>query len=235
LGDVWIASGDTASTVFELGSGGTPISPPSTGYTASNCPCNGIAADSSGDMWLLGGGSSSAGLAGISSAGAQGSIVFPPGFNNNTYFNSIAADGSGNLWIADKHNHGVWEYTVSSTTWAGASGGGPFPNIAALNNPSTPGRIAIDGAGHKWIANQSTLTSGPPASSLTELTADGATNLSPIDGFGSGTISGAYTVAIDVSGNVWVTAGGTSVVEFIGAAAPTRNPIASGVQNGFAP
>jgi hypothetical protein len=229
-GDAWFASGQSAATVFEMSPSGTPT--PSGGYTASNCPCNGIAADPTGNIWTV----SNVGLAEII-AGVQGSILSPPGaYNHDTLFNSIAADASGTLWIADQHNHGMWEYTASATTpkWLPTSGG-PFPNVAAQNNPSHPGRVAIDGAGHKWISNQSTATSGPPASSLTEYSADGSTNLSPNDGFGSGSIGGAYSVAIDGSGNVWVTAGGTSIVQFVGAAAPTKNPIAAAVTSGFTP
>jgi hypothetical protein len=221
-GDAWFASGQTAATVFEMSPSGTPT--PSGGYTASNCPCNGIAADTSGNIWTV----SNVGLAEII-AGVQGSILSPPGmYNHDTLFNSIAADAAGNLWIADQHNHGLWEYTASAThpSWSG-----PFFNVAAQNNASHPGRVAIDGAGHKWISNQAT----GGASSLTEYSADGSTNLSPTDGFGSGSIGGAYSVAIDGSGNVWVTAGGTSIVQFVGAAAPTKNPIASAVTSGFTP
>jgi hypothetical protein len=233
-GDAWFASGNTASTVFELNPAGMPLNPGG-GFPASNCPCNGIAADPTGHIWTLGSSANYAELAEIMSNGMQGSVLYPPGYYQDIYLNSIAADAAGNLWLADKHNHGVWEYTPSSNTWTGATGGGPFPNISALNNASSPGKIAIDGAGHKWIANQSDVNTTPPASSVTELSADGATNLSPTDGFGSGNIDGAYTVAIDGSGNVWVTAGGTSIAELVGAAAPTRNPIISGVKSGFAP
>jgi hypothetical protein len=229
-GHAWFASGDTASTVYEMDWDGLPLSPPA-GDAASNCPCNGIVADSSGTVWTV----SASGLAGMP-GGVQGSILSPPGYFNNTTFTSIAADASGSLWIADKHNHGVWEYKSSMTTWAPAAGG-PFPNIAALNNPSSPGGIAIDGAGHKWVSNQSVPPAPPTpvSSSLTELSADGSTNLSPTDGFGSGTINGAYSVAIDGSGNVWVADGGTTIIQFIGAAAPTRNPTASAVISGFTP
>jgi streptogramin lyase len=233
-GDAWFASGQTASTVFELSPTGSPLSPPSTGFAASNCPCNGIAADAAGNVWTVGAG----GLAEISSAGVQGSVLYPPGFFHGVTLTSLAVDGTGNLWMADQHNHSIWEYSPSTTTWNPATSPtypNGFPNIAARNNPSHPGRTAIDGAGHKWIANQSTATSGPPASSLTELSADGTINLSPDDGIGSGSINGAYAVAIDGSGNVWVTAGGTSIVQFVGAAAPTKNPVVSAIASGFMP
>jgi hypothetical protein len=233
-GDAWFASGISASTMFEMSPSGTPLSPTSTGYSASNCPCNGIATDSTGNIWTVGGPSTGQALAEFT-GGVQGSTLHPNGLaNSSVIFKAIAADASGNLWIADQHNHGVWEYTPSTTTWTPSSNV-PFPNVAALNNTSRPGGIAIDGAGHKWITNESALTPPPLASSITELSADGSTNLSPADGFGSGSINGAYSIAIDGSGNIWVTDGGTTVTQFVGAAAPTRNPIVSAVTSGFTP
>jgi hypothetical protein len=232
-GNAWFASGFTNSTVFEFSSAGANLSGVG-GYAATNCPCNGIAADPSGNVWTVGntGGPGSQFLASIT-GGNQGAILHPPGYATAS-FDSVAADAAGNLWIADQHNHGVWEFTpavanTSAGTFLPASGG-PFVNTAAPG--TTPKAVAIDGAGHKWVANQTTTTG---VSSVTELSADGMTNLSPPDGFGSGFINGAYAVAIDESGNVWVTDGGTTIAQFIGAAAPTRNPIASAVKNGFAP
>jgi hypothetical protein len=229
-GDAWFASGQTAQTVYELDPSGNRLNPLSSGFAASNCPCTGIAADPSGNIWLSAQGSSQY-LAEVSPAGVQGAILHPPGFVDATLY-SIAADTAGNLWLADQHNHGVWEYTPSTHTWSGAGGGGPYVNNAAFATTSRPKGIAIDGAGHKWVANEATATL---VSSITELSADGSINLSPDDGFGSGTITGAYSVAIDGSGNVWVADGGTTIIQFVGAAAPTRNPIVSGVTAGFAP
>jgi hypothetical protein len=235
VGDAWFASGLTASTVYEMSPLGAPLSP-AAGDAASNCPCNGIAADPSGNIWTAG---PQPGALAEMTGGVQVSILHPPGFAVSDYLlGSVASDAAGDIWVTDQHNHGVWEYT-SGGTWLPAATGGPnpapFPNISALNDPSVPKGIAIDGAGHKWIANQSTAMSGPPASSLTELSADGSSNLSPTDGFGSGSINGAYSVAIDASGNVWVADGGTTIIQFVGAAAPTRNPIVSAVTSGFAP
>ncbi len=231
-GDAWFASGSTNSSVFELGPTGS-FSEGNNGITASVCPCSGIVPDPNGNVWIIGGNDNQ--LAEIT-GGTQATAVSPPGIGVNATFYSIAADASGNFWMADQHNHGIWEYTPSSTTWSAAPVNyASHSNIAALNNPSHPKGIAIDGAGHIWVANQSTVSSSTPASSLTEFTADGSTNLSPADGFGSGAISGAYSVAIDGSGNVWVADGGTTITQFVGAAAPTKNPIVTAVTTGFTP
>ncbi len=232
-GNAWFASGKTNATVYELGPTGTRLNLPSSGFAADNCPCNGITADALGNVWVVGS-SSTQFLARINSSGTQGAILHPPGFPGATFY-SIAADASGNLWIADQHDHGVWQYSTgvypATTGFSGVSGN-PFPNNAAIATPSHPKGIAIDGAGHKWIANEGTTAM---TSSVTELSADGTANLSPYDGFGSGVISGAYSVAIDGAGNVWIADGGTTIIQLVGAAAPTRNPIVSAVNSSFAP
>jgi hypothetical protein len=62
--------------------------------------------------------------------------------------------------------------------------------------------------------------------------------LSPSDGFGFQVtaVTKAYGLAVDGSGNVWVTDGGSgangTVTEYVGAAAPTKNPIASAIKSG---
>ncbi len=243
-GDAWFASGNSFSSVFELGPTGT-FAGSSSGIAASVCPCAGIAPDPFGNVWIISSpnnarnpgnpGGARNQLAEVT-GGAQSAAVSPAGVGVNATFYSIAADASGHFWITDQHNHGVWEYSTA-TGFSGVSGL-PFPNVAAQNNASHPKGIAIDGAGHKWIANQGvasppSTTAGP--SSLTELAADGATNLSPANGFGSGELPGAYSVAIDGSGNVWVADGGSTIIQFIGAAAPTKNPIVTAVTTGFTP
>jgi len=228
-GNAWFASGNTAATVFEFSSAGTNLSG-ANGYSAGNCPCNGISADPFGNVWVASSGASQY-LAEIGPNGTQGSIFGPPGHSTATFY-QLASDAAGSLWITDQHDHGIWEFTPSSQTFP--STGTWSALLANIASPGTyPKGIAIDGAGHKWVANQP--TSGTQAS-LTEFSVSGSSNLSPGNGLGWGTLNGAYSVAIDQSGNVWVANGGTAVVEIVGAAAPTRNPISSAIKNGsFAP
>jgi hypothetical protein len=225
-GNAWFASGNLASTVFETSPTGVNLSTPA-GFSIPNCPCNGMAADSMGNMWTVSSGPGQY-LARIDSLGNPGNILAPPAGYISATFYDVATDGSGNLWITDQHDHGVWEFTPSGA--GGTYSAAPFANYAA---PGTVSKgIAIDGAGHKWIANNPTSPTSYP--SVTELSADGATNLSPSDGFGFQVNSavGIYAIAIDGSGNVWATDGGSSVTEYVGAAAATKNPIASAVTSG---
>ncbi len=223
-GNVWFADGN-AGDVFELSSAGKNVSG-NNGFASTVCDCTGIAADNAGNVWLIGLGAQP-GIAQVNASGVQGSSVEPPSpYNGHFSFVAIAGDAAGNFWITDQPQHGVWEFTPSGT--AGSFSAAPFANLAG--GGTFPKGIAVDGAGHKWVANQQ--YNSPTLSSLTELSADGTLNLSPATGFGSGLINGAYAVAVDQSGDVWVTDGGVTVAEFVGAAAPTKNPIASAVDAG---
>jgi hypothetical protein len=232
-GNAWFVSGNTAPTVFEIGGIGANLGvnlSTATGYNAPNCPCNGIAADHLGNVWTVSSGTNQF-LAQISAGGTQGNILTPPavsGVSGLSQFTAVATDGT-NLWITDKHYHGVWKFTPAGA--GGTYSASPFSNTAASG--TSPKGIVIDGAGHKWIANDP--ATAPFFPSITELSADGATNLSPGGGFGFMVNSGvttAYAIAVDGSGNVWVTDGASAVTEYVGAAAPTKNPISSAVSSG---
>lgn len=222
-GNAWFVSGNLESPVFEFSQAGHNLSG-AAGFSTANCPCNGMAADPQGNVWTVSNGTGQF-LSRLNPAGQESIIFAPPGDGLAQFF-SVAADGSGTLWITDKHNHGVWQFTPSTS--GGTYSASQFPNHAASG--TAPKGIAIDGASHKWVANNSS-----PYPSITELSADGATNLSPSDGFGfqvNTGVNGAYGIAIDGSGNVWVTDGASNIVEYVGAAAPTKNPIASAITAG---
>ncbi len=93
---------------------------------------------------------------------------------------------------------------------------------------SGPAGLAIDGSGRVWIANRDN-------NSITEFSNSG-TPLSPSTGLGTDSyvtqqvnvgLSGPRGIAIDPSGNIWVTNFTyNSVTEFVGAATPAATPIA---------
>ena len=99
--------------------------------------------------------------------------------------------------------------------------GSPFKG-GGLNNPAG---IVIDGNANAWVAN-----SAPGANSISEIghvsdmfgntTGTGAP-LSPEAGFVGPGLDRPFGIALDNSGNVWVTnRGGNSVTVFLGVALP---------------
>ena len=127
----------------------------------------------------------------------------------------LAIDQSGNVWVPNFDGDSISEISSSGAV---LSNGGY--TSASLVDPDD---IAIDGAGTVWICNYR----GP---SLTELSGSTAsapgTVLSPAGGLGSDAgLLEAYSLAIDASGNLWVSnKGSNTLTQFIGLAAPVRTP-----------
>ncbi len=212
-----------------------------------------VAADTNGDIWVVNNwqtvtllNSSGASLSGANGWG-QGQLDFPVAVTIDAQHNawvanqsadtitSISADGSlvnsysccsgpagiaadqfGYVWAANYYGDSV---SVVSTTGAivssGLTGGG-------IDHPQG---IAIDGAGRVWLTNYQD-------NSLSEVS--GANDapigaaLSPASGFGSdASLSEPYAIAIDASGNLWVSNHGNSTItQFVGVATPVKTPLA---------
>jgi streptogramin lyase len=87
-----------------------------------------------------------------------------------------------------------------------------------------PNGLAVDGAGNVWVANYR-------GASISELAGANAispgTPISPSTGFGSdASLSAPFSIAVDASGNVWVSnQGSNAVTEFLGAATPVKTPV----------
>jgi sugar lactone lactonase YvrE len=131
-------------------------------------------------------------------------------------------DESDNVWSANFYASTVGLVSAGGSVvsgTAGYSGGG-------INHPQG---IAVDSKGKAWIAN----FRGP---ALTELAAAGTKSagqiLSPASGWApdSGIIE-AFGLAIDPSGNIWVTDfGQNALTEYVGLAAPVKTPLLGPVQ-----
>jgi hypothetical protein len=142
---------------------------------------------------------------------------------------SAAIDHAGDVWLGNYASAGsgkVTELAATNNSTITQASGSPF------NGGGLASAISgmIDGNGNVWESN---YASG--AGSVTELTSAGAA-VSPSSGF-SHTYAGAYYMAIDNSGNVWIgnrsaTASGTAqgfITEIVGAAGPVVTPLAAGL------
>jgi streptogramin lyase len=128
----------------------------------------------------------------------------------------IAIDQGDNIWVADYFGDSVSLLTNSGTVISSNYTGG-----GSIDHPQG---IAIDGAGSAWVANYrapylselSGSTSKTPGTSLTPATGIG----------GDAGLLEAYALAIDASGNIWVSnLGSSTVTKFIGIAVPVKTPL----------
>lgn len=132
---------------------------------------------------------------------------------------AIAVDASQKMWVLN-NNSTLRAFTPSSFAAYGPYAGGGLNTTPGPNQPSP--WLAIDGAGMIWIANYSSSTG-----TLSEFSSTGAA-LSPSTGFyGSANNCRGQGLAIDSSGNVWVSCDSATqpVVEYIGLAAPVSTPL----------
>lgn len=209
-GSAWMAdNGDSHLT--HLSSSGQALSGAS-GYTSSQLAFPvAVAIDAGHNVWVA------------NLAGATVTKVAPDGslFTSYTCCNGashVAIDQLGNVWVTNYYGDSISEISSAGVVLANGSyaGGG-------IDHPQG---IAIDGAGNAWIANYR----GP---SITELAGAGSTGvavgtvLSPPGGLGAGAdLSEAYAIAVDASGNLWISNFGSDILtEFIGQAVPVRTPL----------
>ncbi len=134
----------------------------------------------------------------------------------------IALDQGNNVWIANYYGNSVSLIANTGVASTGAIlSAGAYTGLGSLLRPQG---IAVDGAGNVWVANYRTpyltelagISSGAPGRSL-----------SPATGLGADAgLLEAYGLALDASGDVWVSnQGSNTVTKFIGLAAPVKTPL----------
>jgi streptogramin lyase len=137
---------------------------------------------------------------------------------------AIAFDKGGYAWVVNQLGNSLSVFDESGTPVTGS----PYKN-GGVNNPEA---IAVDGDNHVWIAN---FFDGV---GVAEYDAATRTPISPSSTFYSGYYTGAEqteigAVAVDASGNVWLSSWGTrSINELVGAGAPTVQPLVLATKNG---
>jgi hypothetical protein len=205
-GTTWIVNYGNAS-LTTLSSTGQPLS--TTSYTAPSFafPTT-VAIDASHNAWI--GNQNDDAITRISADGTQSLRV---SCCNGP--NGLAIDQRGNIWAANYFGDSVSQISSTGTVISSNYTGGGILH---------PQGIAIDGSGNVWVANYR----GP---SLTELAGSASANpgqpLSPTAGWApDSAMLEAFAVAIDASGNLWITNfGDDTLTEFVGLATPVKTPL----------
>jgi sugar lactone lactonase YvrE len=221
-GNVWTANeGD--STASLMSTGGTAQSP-STGWGSGDGMAGpeAVAIDANHNAWFANYEADSGSVTCISSSGSSIATISSGGFQpSGIAVDSIgvSADTSqGHAWTANYGTSSVSELTLTGTCTANVDSTGY--TSGGLNHPNG---IAVDGAGAVWVTNYE-------GNSITELPGASAASpgqaISPSSGFGTdASLSEPYGIAIDSSGNLWVSNFGLSTVtQFVGAAMPVKTP-----------
>src|SRR3984885_377499 len=220
-----------SNTIDEFSNSGVLLS--GQGYTSNDLfQPYGIAIDGSGHVWTVNDDHQS--VTEFSNSGAV--LSGTAGYSSPVlYAKGIAIDSNGNVWIAGLDAidgiYKIVEYSQSGSQLA------IYPLNTAENGYNEPSALALDGAGNVWTANQPGVSyAGTP--SISELSSSGSF-MSGSGGYtAGGQVSDPSSLAVDPSGDVWVTNGSiycyggvncNTVVEFIGSAVPVLTPVAAGL------
>ena len=208
-GNVWFANFGNSTVTLLSNSGAAVSSDAGWGGTSLNFPVA-LAVDFSHNVWVANQG----GKLPITRISADGTQVkkFDCDCDGAS---GIAIDRNSDIWVANFYGNSISEVNSCGTLVLDAAQGGGV---------SHPQGIAVDGAGAVWIANYQ-------GNSLSEVSSSSSAKpgefLSPSTGFGADALLvKPYSLAVDGSGNVWVSnSGNDTLTKFIGIATPVKTPM----------
>ena len=144
---------------------------------------------------------------------------------------AVAVDGAGNLYIADRGNYLVRKVTRAGiiSTVAGnrqcCSGGDGSPATSARVNPYG---VAVDASGSLYIATYSTVRKVSADGIISTIAGTGRSGYSGDGGIATSAELGAYGLAVDRSGNVYLADYANHRIRKLTPNAPAKLEIVSG-------
>jgi hypothetical protein len=208
-GTAWVVNyGDSSLTL--LSSSGQPLSG-ATGYTSPEFGFPvAIAIDANHNAWVANSDADT-----VTKVSPDGSQI--TSYNCCDEPDGIAIDQRGYVWVANFFDSSISQLASDGTVVSS----GYSDNGASIAHPQG---IAIDGAGHVWVANFR-------GKSVTELAGSAAVSPGQILSPGAGYAADAgmeteYAIAIDASGNLWITNfNSNTLTEIVGLATPVKTPL----------
>jgi sugar lactone lactonase YvrE len=154
-------------------------------------------------------------IAGSGSAGSANGTGTAASFNGPR---GIAVSQSGDIFVTDQNNHKIRKITPAGvvTTFAGSGTPGSVNGTGTAATFNTPLGIGIDTSGNLFIANFSNhnIRKITPAGVVTTLAGSGAAG--SVDGTGAAaTFNYPSGIAVDISGNVYVSETGSNKIRKI--------------------
>ncbi len=204
-GSVWVGNGyDHASYLSHFAATGTPLV--ATGMVDGiSGEIGDLQLDGAGNLWASGLDASS--LVTFSTTNPMTPAVFSTAALGRVQGEAI--DGSGNVWVSGAANGTLGKFSSS---------GQVITTITKAGGLNQNRFVAVDGAGQIWTPDSA------PGGTVSEFTSAGVAVASA--GYSVAPLSsGLWAVAIDGSGNVWLSTQDTNVLELVGAAAPVVTPL----------
>ncbi|MGD0497335.1 MAG: putative Ig domain-containing protein, partial [Bryobacteraceae bacterium] len=194
---------------------------------------SGVVVDGAGNLYIADSGSSAIRKvlpSGIITTVAGGSACYDPTGATLCGPSGLAMDGSGNLYIADTYSNRIRKLapngiitTVAGMLASGYSGDGGLATNAQLSRPEG---VAIDGSGNLYIADtqNNRIRKVSAAGIITTVAGSGIRGYFGDGGPATGAqLSSPVGVALDASGNLFVSDRANSSVRVILAGTPALN------------